>query len=451
MHCLIFNLLLFLTDLRRDMFRKLFVFLSILAFAFAAVPAAPAAAAPNLPTNCHVVASDLKNAPPYYLYCTPTNPNGDAVIYAHGYVPPIPDLTAAWSQLVTPDGTSIPDLITNLGFLFVAPTYSKNGLAVKEGLADTLALGQSLKNGNPALGLPPANHVFLVGASEGGLIATLAMETQNTPFSSAVAACGPIGDFRKQIDYFGDFRVLFDYFFNGVLPGDPVNVPVGLTGDWLKGVLAGNPVSSVYQTAVFNALAANPAAASQLIATSRAAIDPKNPATVAATALSVLQYSVVATMEAQLELGIQPYTNTRTLYFGSRNDRLLNRGVGRYPLGGSEAALAAALAPYQTTGRLQAPLVTIHTLSDPEDPYWHEPLYLAKVWKQNKLKLLTSIPIAAYGHCNFTAPELLFSFALAYAKGTHQTLPLSGISSVLPAASVQKFQNLASQYGEAAR
>ena len=44
-------------------------------------------------------------------------------------------------------------------------------------------------------------------------------------FSSALAACAPIGSFRQQVNYLGDFRVLFDYFFPGVLPGSPVAMP----------------------------------------------------------------------------------------------------------------------------------------------------------------------------------------------------------------------------------
>jgi hypothetical protein len=168
--------------------------------------------------------------------------------------------------------------------------------------------------------------------------------------------------------------------------------------------------------------------------------------------MKVLNYNVVATMESMAEIGMQFYTNKNTFYFGSSNDYKLNRGVERIPLGGTEAALAAALAPYQTSGLLQAPLVTIHTLYDPEDPIWHQALYRAKVWKQNKAALYTGIPILRYGHCNFTGTELTFAFALAYAKGTHQLLPLSGISQALPGThSAADFQNLMKQYGEAAR
>jgi len=262
-----------------------------------------------------------------------------------------------------------------------------------------------------------------------------------------VAACGPIGDFRKQVDYFGDFRVLFDYFFKDVLPAGPVNIDPGLFADWMNGVAANNPAASAYQTAVLAAVAGNPDKARQLIVTGKAAIDPNDPSTAALTALKVLHYNVVASLDAQIELGIQPFTNKRTWYFGSDNDLLLNRKVARIPLGGTETQLAQALAPYQTTGLLRAPLVTIHTLYDPEDPVWHQTLYRLKVWKMNKAKQYNGIPINRYGHCNFTPQELLFAFGLAYAKGTRQLLPLDGVGQALPSdGALEQFKDLMRQY-----
>ncbi|MEZ5286912.1 MAG: hypothetical protein R2712_19320 [Vicinamibacterales bacterium] len=66
---------------------------------------------------------------------------------------------------------------------------------------------------------PTRTHV--AGVSEGGLVATLLAERAPETFSSAMAACGPIGNFRLQINYLGDFRVLFDYFFPGCCPAHP--------------------------------------------------------------------------------------------------------------------------------------------------------------------------------------------------------------------------------------
>jgi hypothetical protein len=276
--------------------------------------------------------------------------------------------------------------------------------------------------------------------------------------SGAMAACGPIGDFRKQVDYWTDFRVLFDYFFKNTLPESPVDIPTDLAGDWLNG--STDPFRSYYQTQVLTALSANPGAAAQLMATAKAAFDPNDPTTMATTALRVLYYNVVATNEAQSELGrfftppslVQPFTNIGTWYFGSSNDRRLNATVERIALNVSEATLAQALEGYQTTGRLQAPLVTIHNLYDPDDPIWHQTLYRLKVWSQGKARLYSGIPINRYGHCNFTEQELLYAFGQAYTKGTGTALSLSAVAGALsPWISLQPFQDLMQQYGTVAR
>jgi len=326
-----------------------------------------------------------------------------------------------------------------------------------EGLQDVISLATSVAPAvlTQSLGQPQV-HTFLVGASEGGLITSLAMETPNTPFTAGVAACGPIGNFRQHLNYLGDFRVLFDYFFKNIpIPVSAVNVDPAATLDWLQPLVGG---TSTLQAAILQAVQDNPSAAAQLIATSKASVDPNDPASAAKTVISVLGYDITATMEAQVEIGqgamvVQPYTNLRTWYFGSKNDLLLNssKGVKRYalgPAGMTEAQLAALLKNYETSGKLQAPLVTIHTLLDPEVPIWHQTLYRAKVWKQNKAALYNGIPINRYGHCNFNAQELLFAFALAYAKGTHQLLPLDGINQALPSAGAQQqFNDLTKQYG----
>src|ERR1035438_6150996 len=92
-------------------------------------------------------------------------------------------------------------------------------------------------------------------ASEGGLVTTLSAEQLPSVYNGAGAACGPIGNFQSQIDYFGDFRVVFDYFFPGVIPGNAVNIPVEVIADW----------ATVYIPKISLALASNPSATAQLI------------------------------------------------------------------------------------------------------------------------------------------------------------------------------------------
>ena len=137
--------------------------------------------------------------------------NGTVILFAHGYIPVGSPVDAWLSQLQLPDGTSIPALVNGLGFGFAASSFSKEGLAILQGIQDTKALVNVL-NG---LGIFPTK-VLLVGASEGGLITTKSIESDSS-YSGGLAVCGPIGSFQQQIDYLGDARVLFDYFFPGVL------------------------------------------------------------------------------------------------------------------------------------------------------------------------------------------------------------------------------------------
>ncbi len=147
--------------------------------------------------------------------------NGDLVIFAHGYVTPGAPADS-WTDELVIGGISLPAVLNQAGYAFAGSDYSKTGLAVVEGLGNTLALAKAARNGAiPGLGVPA--HIYLIGASEGGLVTTLSAEQDPGVYNSVGAACGPIGSFQSQLNYFGDFRVLFDYFFPGVIPGSPVS------------------------------------------------------------------------------------------------------------------------------------------------------------------------------------------------------------------------------------
>jgi pimeloyl-ACP methyl ester carboxylesterase len=309
--------------------------------------------------------------------------NGDLVVYAHGYV--------AFNQPIDFQnlnfgGVDLPTAIQIQGYAFATTSYRQNGLAVLEGVDDIRELIAAFKANQSA------NHIYLIGVSEGALVATLAAEQSPELISGALAACGPIGSFKRQIEYFGDFRVLFDYFFPGVLPASPVAIPNQLIDNW----------ESTYAPAVASALNTSPISATQLISTTQASIDPANrAASIVSTTLDILWYNVFATNDAVAKLGGNPYGNTGRVYSGSADDARLNAQVQRFSA--SPAALGA-LAEYETRGRPLVPVVTMHTVGDDVIPFWHEELYRDKVplvWRFN----LTQLPSASYGHCNFTSLE----------------------------------------------
>ena len=239
----------------------------------------------------------------------------------------------------------------------------------------------------------------LVGVSEGGLVATLLAERWPELFRSAVAACAPIGSFRAQIDSVGDFRVLFDYFFPNVKLGSPIAIDPAVMAAW--------PLLAT-QT-IPNALAANPAAALELMKVSRAAYDPADPSTIVRTTVNMLTYNILGANDAAAKLGGNPFGNRLRWYFGSSNDLKLNLSVKRFT---ASPTARAALDQYETNGNLSIPLVTVHTTRDEVIPFWHELLYLPKVDLSQRGRFLP-IPVARYGHCNLSVNEVVAALALA--------------------------------------
>ena len=162
-------------------------------------------------------------------------------------------------------------------------------------------------------------------------------------------------------------------------------MPPDLIANWVK----------QYLPAVQSAIEANPARAIELMRTAKAAYDPANPATLVQTAANVLWYNVFGTANATETLGGNPFGNQRRLYFGSSNDLRLNLRVQRFA---ASPVAIAEMTRYETSGRLTRKLVTLHTTGDEVVPFWHEPLYAAKVFLTGHRGLLP-LPVARYGHC----------------------------------------------------
>jgi pimeloyl-ACP methyl ester carboxylesterase len=374
--------------------------------------------APLAANNCEPDSVQASGA--IYRICMPSagNWNGDLVVYAHGYVASNQPVVIPEDQLILPDGTALSEIVNSLGFAFATTSYRTNGLVVRDGVADLVDLVNIfiIAHGAPS-------HVYLAGVSEGGLITTLAIEQYSNVFDGGLASCGPIGDFREQINYFGHFRVVFDYFFPGLIPGSPIDIPPSLIDNW------DSHYATIIKPAVLDP--ANADAVTQLLHVTGAAFDPSDPATKEASIDDLLWYNIFATNDAMIKLGGQPFDNQAYLYTGSSNDAQLNLSVQRFSA--SPSALAELEAYYQTTGQLTAPLVTLHTTLDPITPYWHETLYRGKVIVNDNIAKHDHTPITRYGHCNFTTTEVLGAFVLLvdrvlnpppYYPSSKQFLPL---------------------------
>lgn len=370
-----------------------------------------------------------------YRICMPAADewNGDWVIYAHGYVAYNEPIAIPEDQLVLPGDFPIPEMVNGLGYAFATTSYSVNGLAVRQGLDDLRDLVKIVRAAHRREGTP--GRAYLVGASEGGIITALALEQHADVFDGGLSACGPVGNFYWQLNYWGDVRVLFDYFFPGVLPGSPVEIPQEVIDQW----------EEVYRPRIEAALRGAPSHLSQLLTVAHIPSHPTDAEANIEAVLDLLWYNVFATNDGIAKLGGQPYDNSRRFYFGSDNDRLLNQQVARFSA--ESAPVDEVNTHYQTSGDLGGPLVTLHTLGDPIVPYWHEWLYRQKIKAHGDEALHVNIPvILRYGHCNISAVHALLGFVWLVFQVTGQ--PVANAERVLPTAQEQaEFRALSASYG----
>ena len=322
--------------------------------------------------------------------CFPADWNGDLILYAHGYVQPDAPL-AIPDNLI--DGTPAEDLINALGYAYATTSYRSNGLIADVAVDDIVLLEDLVRR----TVRPDPLEVYVVGFSEGGLVAALAVEGQPDRYTGALAACGPIGDFARQIDYFNDVRVVFDYFFPGVIPGSPIDPPDEVRANW----------TATYAPAVAAALANDPGATLDLATVIGIPAEGIDPVSLGEALVGILWYNVLGTADAQERLGGQPYDNEDRVYQGSSDDAALNAGVTRFA---ADAAARAALGRFETGGDPSAPISIIHTTGDPIVPFFHQPVYADKVAAAGRSDLLERTDVGRFGHCAFTSTEILAAF-----------------------------------------
>lgn len=344
----------------------------------------------------HACTDGLQSSGATYRICMPPTWNGWLVVYAHGYVAPNRPIGIPEDQLRIPGSpASVDQLVNAQGYAFVTSGYRVNGLAVQEGIAD---LVDAVAIFTAQQGIP--QKVLLAGISEGGAIATLALERHPEIFDGGLAMCGPYGSFRDQINYFGDFRAVFDYLFPTVMPPTGIEIPPTLLESW---------ETSYYSTTVQPVITAtaNISQVNTLLAVTAAPFDTADASTKTKTIKDLLWYNVFATNDATAKLGGQPFDNLTRLYSGSSDDGGLNAGIARY--GAAESALTALVA-YETSGQLIRPLVTLHTTGDPIVPAWQATRYTAKVAAVGRSAFLESMTLDNYGHCQFNTIGVLTAF-----------------------------------------
>jgi hypothetical protein len=207
----------------------------------------------------------------------------------------------------------------------------------------------------------------------------------------------------------GDFRTVFNYFFPNVIPGETTEIPQHVIDNW----------ETMYAPLVIQAVIQNPDATRQLLKVTKVTVDKNDPNMVMEAIISLLWYNIVSMNDLIERIGGNIYDNHNKFYFGSDNDWQLNRKIKRYCA--DEEALEQQIY-YQTTGKLESPLVTMHTTGDFIVPFWHQLLYRMKALRAGCHHKYTGIPVVRYGHITFELEEISSAFSLLVLKVTGQEL-----------------------------
>lgn len=359
----------------------------------------------------------------------------DLVIYAHGYVNPQKELAVPEDSI---EGRSAAEIVNELGMAYATTSFRANGLIGPEAVTDLVQLVDAFveQHGQP-------KRIYLVGVSQGAMITTLAMEQYPDVFDGGLAGCGPVGNFRKQVNYLGDFHVLFNYFFPGLEVGDPSGIPGSAVDNWLS-------QDSSLKQQLRSVLGDRPQDARMLLRVAGVPVqDESNPEEIDERIFNLLRYNILATNNAIERLNGFPFENLEKEYRGmgsAREDSMLNRDIERFQA--AELALESIRNEFETTGSLSRPLVSMHTTGDEEVPFWHVSEYRKKLGgflSSSRLRY-SNLPVRRYGHCNFRLPEVLAGFAVLVVKVSLHDLSVP--FSIFPdQAAEQEFLELSREQG----
>jgi len=357
-----------------------------------------------------------------WVFCVPAKGwNGDLVVLSHGTVNALREggkIEEIKGQMEF--GTvSIPEMINGLGYAFAVSARSKSGLSVIEGVEEASELYDVFEE---QVGQP--DHAFLVGVSQGAAIATLLVEfEQGDPrFQGALAACGPIGHFRKQLSYFLNFLVLFEYYFRPELTqagitllekdmGNP-HVPDSLLDQW-EGKEHQEGIKDEIQTIIFSAPADK---LGELLKVARVPGAYGDDTYKKKLVADLVNHIVPGVNDVIETLGGNPFDNRFKFYWGATEPFILNHGVLRFSA--DRDALVELKHRYETSGNLTSQLVSLHTIGDHRVPFWHEIFYFFKTLQPGLATNYSLIPIDRPGHCAFEPVEALAAFALLIGKST---------------------------------
>ena len=330
----------------------------------------------------------------YLLAAMPKTWNGNLIVFAHGGPSVVPP-AANDSE----DDLAKYAIGVRMGFAWVASTYRKEGYGVQMAGADT---DDARKFFVDRIGKP--KRTILHGASYGGLVGAKLIETSanyDGAFFNSGAVAGSIGNY----EFRADLRAVYQFYCNNLPAAGDAPAPL-----W-AGLPADSKMTLKEMTERIDACTGvtKPANA-------RSEEQKKNLANILGV-MRIPEALLVRHMQAGLFVfrdigeritgGKNPFSNATVRYWGSSDDAALNRGVTRFEV--DAAARAALVADGQPTGAISIPVVSIHSMNDPQAAVEAQYDYRGGVRAKGKGNLLVQAYTDERAHTGQSAPELAAS------------------------------------------
>ena len=333
----------------------------------------------------------------YLLAAMPKNWNGDLVVFAHGgpaLVPP----TASDNQAALGNAVEV-----KMGYAWIASSYRREGYGVRMAAEDT----DNARKFFLAHFMKPKRSI-LRGTSYGGLVSAKLLETNaknadgTLNYDGAVLLSGAVGGAALNYGFRADLRAIYQYYCKNLPRSGEAQYPL-----W-NGIPADSKMTQMeLQARVDECTGISHPAAERSETQKQNLANILNTARVPERMLMIhLRYAtfMFRNLMQYTTHGGNPFSNAGIAYNGSTDDATLNKGVARFSA--DPAAVAALKADGEPMGALPIPVITVHSINDPQVAVEYEREFADRVKAAGKSNLLVQAYTDEDQHAAQSAAEV---------------------------------------------
>ena len=333
----------------------------------------------------------------------PADWNGELVMWAHGF------RGTGTTLFFEDDEVPFRQWLLENGYAWAASTYSKNDYNVGTAVTDTNRLRRHFRKS-----IDRPKRTYIAGVSMGGHVSAASIERYPRAYDGAMPVCGVVGDFEL-FDFFLDFNVTAQQLALGesqfpVATDYPIVTAPQIKAAF-EAVPGGWPVALNEKGQAFKQLVELRSGGD------RPNFDeawffwnsfPEFGSGIPGNFLFDLGAGDGTVAEStKVSVDNRDVSYETDLIAGVSNplEESLNADVARVTKDRRARRTTRSSPSPKVTGRIRAPVLTMHNLGDLFVPFHMETQYEADVAKRGRSHLLVQRAIRGSGHCDFTTNE----------------------------------------------